>query len=277
MKALKIIGIIIAVVIAYAGLELIPRFIVSCSNNDSLNSNEYHFRIKNTQDLKIAPYDKGSHMIYELSGDSESTILIAMRCDTIDSRLKYNYASAIDTLCLKSYFSFSKLMLQNESSPFLSSRITRDYQIDEKYKVKTITIYARQYIYLFIQIYDTEPKLLDRLYGDFKSSRTFSIKNLIAKWQDQLSGESSGWSLFWSTLGYAIRCVIATVLFFLLFFGLPELLENKNIKIPRVVTIAIAFFIFTYITLHDYFMDWLMGYGSFIGIVLGCLSMFLDD
>lgn len=277
MKALKIIGIIVAVIVAYIGLELIPGFIASRNNNNVLNSNKYVYRINNITDLKITPYDKGTYSIYEFKGDSSEAYLFAFRCDTADSRLSYLYACELDTLCLNAYFSAPQVTLLNEKKPFFSSRITREYQIEESYRVKTVTIFARQYIYLFIQVYDTEPELLNRLLEDFKSPRTYSVKNLIAKWQDQLSGESKGWGIFWSVIGYVIRCLIATVLFYLLFFGLPEFLEKKNVKIPTIITILIAFFIFTYITLHDYFMEWIMGYGSFISIILGVLSMFLDD
>lgn len=277
MKVLKVIGIIVAVILAYLCLELTPGIIAIINKDNAFDSAEYHYRIKNITDLKITPYDNGTYSIYEFNGDSVEAYLFAFRCDTIDTRLTYLYACKLDTLCLNVYFSSPQVTLLNEEKPFFSNRITREYQIEESYRVKTVTIFARQYIYLFIQVYDTEPELLDRLLEDFKSSRIHGVKNLVAKWQDQLSGESKGWAIFWNIIGYVVRSSIATVLFYLLFFGLPEFLEKKNIKIPTIITILIAFFIFTYITLHDYFMDWIMGYGSFLGIIFGVLSMFLDD
>lgn len=273
-KVVKIIGIILGIVFVYLCVEIIPG--IFSYDVSSYNSNAYHFRIKNTSDLNIVAHNQRTYTLLEITGDSAKAYMFSIKCDTIDSRLSYNYIEDIDTLCFNSYFDLGEYTLEKEEKPFFSNRITRYYQLEGGYTAKSVTIFSRQYAYVFFQFYDSNSELLDRLLDDFTSSRSYSIKNWIAIWQDRLSGGSKVWSVILMVLSFAIRSVIATVLFFLLFIEAPDYIKEK-LKIPSWITIIIAFFVFAFITLTDYFMDWAMGYGSFLGMLLNFLSMFFEE
>ncbi len=273
-KVVKGLGIILGIIFVYLCIEIIPGII--SYDVSSYNSNVYHFKIKNTSDLDIVTHNQRVSTLLEITDDSARAYVFSIRCDTMDSRLSFNFIEDIDTICFNSFFDLGEYTIEKEKKPFFSNRITRYYQLEGGYTAKSVTIFARQYAYVFFQFYDSNSGLLDRLIDSFTSSRAYSIKNWIAKWQDLLGGNSKVWSSILTFLSFLIRSLIATVLFFLLFIEAPDYFKEK-LKIPSWITTIIAFFVFVFITLTDYFMDWIMGYGSFLGMILSFLSMFFEE
>lgn len=149
----------------------------------------------------------------------------------------------------------------------------RIYENNDGTKIKSIAIYARQYIYAFVQVYEDSPDFLNELVNGFKSSRTGCIQNAIAMWADRCFGNHK--ETFSSTLTSVFLGIWCTAVFLilLLFWG-AALRDNLFWNILVTITCLL---LFSFLVLHDYLLDWFMGYDSFWKLFFGLILMFLED
>ena len=229
---------------------------------------EYHFRIKGLSENTSIKHDGENFLLF--SEGEETVVLFRYRADD-DSRMKYSFFQKLDSLALH----LSPEYLIESNDPWLSSRIERTYKIDEV-SYKTIAIYGRQFVYVFAEQYESNPELLRRLVDGFKTSRTGCIQNLTAMIEDRLSGDSKFWNFVWMLIFYFIRVAWCTSLAYVLFLHVIVPSFEKGILSACIVTI-ISLFVFFYLTLHDYLLDWIMGFGSFLNLFFQFFSMFSGD
>lgn len=175
----------------------------------------------------------------------------------------YNYAEQVDTICFPVLQQYE---LISESKPLFSCKITREYSCADTAKVKSVTIFAREFIYLITQQYKTTPALLDRLESDFKSSRTFSIQNLKSIWKDRSSDMLLyiivliiyiGWMGLWITIWWKIFWAL----------NLKSFKSSWLSIVFGMVGNILSFFLIAYFAAHDPLMDWLMSFGDFYDVV----------
>lgn len=229
---------------------------------------EYRFRIKGLSENTSIKHDGENFLLF--SEGEETVVLFRYRADD-DSRMKYSFFQKLDSLAL--HLSTEYLIESNDS--WLSSRIVRTYKIDEVF-CKTVAIYGRQYVYVLAEQYKSNPELLGRLVDGFKSSRTGCIQNLTAMLEDRLSGDSKFWNFVWMFIFYMIRIAWCTCLAYGLFFYVIGPSFEKGLFRACIVTI-ISLLVFFYLTLHDYLLDWFMGFGSFFNLFFNFFSMFSGD
>jgi len=229
---------------------------------------EYHFRIKGLSENTSIKHDGENYLLFS-EGD-ETVVLFRYRADD-DSRMKYSYFQILDSLALH----LSPKYMVESKDPWFSSRIERTYKIDDA-SYKTIAIYGRQYVYVFAEQYKSNPELLARVVDGFKTSRTGCIQNLTAMLEDRLSGDSGFWNFVWMFVFYMIRIAWCTCLAYGLFFYVIGPSFEKGLLRACIVTI-ISLLVFFYLTLHDYLLDWFMGFGSFLNLFFNFFSMFSGD
>lgn len=244
----------------------------------SYNNPTFHYRIKDTSDLQMEVLKSTKTFFAQrFANDSADVCVIAMTLiqdspiEEISKRLTYKYAEKLDTL----YYPFLKdLELITEKKPFWANDIIREYSYsgESNGRVKTVTIFAREYIYTFIQQYNNmTPDLLNRLVYDFKSSRTFCVQNLLATWSDRLCGNDYG--IVYNILKWAWFIVCLLFCLWLINF----IIEHIKYSICGVICLFLVVILFIYLVLHDSLSDWLMSFGSFGQIPLQLWSMFFDD
>lgn len=226
---------------------------------------DYHYRIKGLPDSTAIKHNGESILLFQ-SGD-ETVILFRYRAND-EMRMKYSYFRQLDSLV----FDLFPSDMIKQRDPLFYSKMTREYDQDGEL-VRTVAIYARQYVYVFGEQYENEPALLETILNGFKTSRTGCIQNLTAMLQDRLSGEKYIWSFLWGTLFALIRLSwcggIAVILF--LFVICPAISKNRFFGL--IITL-LSIFVFFYLTLHDYLLDWLMGFDGFFTLFYHFFSMF---
>ena len=270
---LKILLFGVALIAVCLGIDFITGAINNSLNKTSYNNTAFHYRISGINDLKMEVKETSqSFFVQQFSSDSAEVYVIAMKVvqdnplPELSNRFTYRYSEVVDSICFPG---LKQLELIKEDKPFYSWKIAKEYSNEESVKIKTITIFAREFVYIFYQQYEKDTHLLDRLEENFKSSRTFCFQNIIAVWLDKIAvGLAISWvssmlNWFW-TFGCFILCL-----------GLSVKVGNKFSNVFLNFTFMIlCILLFSYLALHDSFMDWIMSYGSFLEIPAQLIDIF---
>ncbi|MBQ9462070.1 MAG: hypothetical protein IJU68_00240 [Bacteroidales bacterium] len=231
----------------------------------------YRYRIKNLpEDLQIVETGGEGPVIF---GTAASPVaLFRLASSDEDSRFTFGYLEQLDSLVLMVLPS----RMTSRKAPFFSNKITRLYVDEKGRKIKTVAIFARRYMYVFAQVYEEDTQLLDFLVDNFKSSRTGCIQNILAVVEDKIAGESPVLRAVMKIAASLILMAWATLIILGLWLYVIKPAIDRSLLQTVLLAIPCLFIIF-YLTLHDYLMDWLMGYGSFGAILFNFLKMFIDD
>lgn len=255
------------------GIDYVTAIFNKQLNQSGYNNPGFHYRIDNVNELKIdVQHSSNGLFVQRFISDSAEVYVAAfkVRQDNPDSdiisRYNYRYAEKIDTICfplLKQY------VVTREEKPLYSWKITREYSYGETERAKTVTIFAREYIYLFFQQYETSSALLNRIEDDFTSSRTFCFQNIKDVWMDRIA-VNTFMSFISSMLNFAwvLVCLIICLWLFIM------ISSHINNSIVFFTLITVLILLFSYLALHDSFMDWLMSYDTFLKIPLQLIEMF---
>lgn len=257
--------------ICYA-IDYITNTINESNNKTSTNVPAFCYKISDTSDLKVDVVQRSNnHIVQRFVSDSEEVYVIAKKVaqdntnPDLSNRYSFRFAEEVDTICIPVLQQFS---LVEKENPFYSWTITKQYENEDLGKIKTVTVFAREFIYIFYQEYATDTSLLNRLYDDFHSSRTFCFQNIRSVWLDKISTNK-----FMIFVSIVLNYIWIFVCFFLC-LGLYEKtggnVDNTFIKLTIICIFAL---IFSYLVLHDAFMDWIMSYGSFKKIPAQLLEM----
>ncbi len=290
---LQFLGLAIAVIAFFWLIDIFTEYVNKMLCKSSYDNPKYCYRISNTSDLTMnVEYNKDNMFIqYFSSGKEDAYVAVvksSRKMNLEDKRLTYNYAATLDTMI---FTNLNYYHLEKEKKPWYSYKIKRDYSYNDTIRAQTVTIFARKFIYVFYQMYSTSPDLEDRLVDSFHSSRTFCINNIIDVWSDRCLGFLGSFRSIVSTIvlfAWTGGCFMLC-LWLLIHLPAPEIKEDKTyhgINSPKVSTqklilcfvlfIALVLF-FAYLALHDYFMDWLMAYGSFWLIPAGIFVILFGD
>ncbi len=259
------------------GIDFLTGLVNKSICKSSFNNPSFHYRISDTSDLNIKVLTSTeTFFVQRFANDSADVCVIAKTLNQdspipdVTKRLTYTYAEELDTL----YYPFLKdLVLTYEKKPIFGNKIIREYSFpgDKSSKVKTVTIYAREYIYTFIQQYEVSSDLLNRLVDNFKSSRTFCIQNLLAVWADRLCRKDNGFIYSIFIWAWFIVCLSLCIVLY------NYILEHIEYGFRGLTCMALVVILFIYLVLHDSLSDWIMSFGSFGEIPLQLYSMFFDD
>lgn len=272
---LKIVIIAVCSIALVIAIDKSTALINKAVNKTSFDMPAYHFKIKHTDALQISTiYSAEDYAVNEMASDTERVFLAVFKNnwkkELNEERLTYATAQKLDTIFFPALKEFE---LKQEKKPWYSCRITRFYSYSDGVSAKTVTIFARQYVYMFCQYYDAAPGLEDRLVDNFVSSRTFCIQNIFAVWRDRLSHDNRGWDF---VLYFVVGMLI--LIWELGSLGLSTWLIYQLLSSTTKVFLQFSYFIlvcflFAFLTLHDYFADWIMSYGSFWRVPAGIFVM----
>ena len=270
---LKILLFCAALIAVCLGIDFITGAINTSLNKTSYNNPVFHYRIKNTSDLKMGVKESSkTFFAQQFASDSAEVFIIALKCIQDDpnsdfsKRFTYSYAETVDSICFPILKDFK---LEKEIKPLYSWKITKEYSYNNSVKIKTVTIFAREYIYIFLQQYVQVPSLLDRMVDDFKSSRTFCFQNIKAVWLDRIA--TNTFMVFISIMLNFLWTIGCFILCLALFGKVSDKISNAFLGFTYMM---ICILLFSYLSLHDSFMDWIMSYGTFLKIPAQLIDMF---
>lgn len=292
---LKFLGFAIAVIALLWLIDIFTGYVNRLLCKSSYDNPKFCYRISNISDLTMnVECNEGNLFIQHFTSSKEDAYVAAVKTSRKqkieEKRLTYGYAALLDTMI---FSNLNYYHLEKEKKPWYSYKIMRDYSYNDTIRANTVTIFARDYIYVFYQMYSISPDLEDRLADSFHSSRTFCINNIIAVWSDRyFSFLGSFLSVFVDTIAIWIWTFGCFLLCLWLMIHLPEpvisveksfsgFFDKVKESIPKVILWYVLFIaillLFAYLALHDYFMDWIMSYGPFWMIPAGIFIILFGD
>ena len=291
---LKLLGFAIAVIALLWMIDIFTEYVNRLLCKSSYDNPTFCYRISNTNDLLMnVECNNGNLFIQHFTSSKEDAYVAAVKTSRKqrleEKRLTYGYAALLDTMI---FSNLNYYHLEKEKKPWYSYKIMRDYSYNDTIKAKTVTIFARDYIYVFYQMYSNSPGLEDRLVDSFHSSRTFCINNIIDVWSDRCLGFLGSFRSIVCTIVLFIWTVACLMLCLWLLAHLPDpviseeksfsgFFDKAKVSTPKVILRCVSFILivllFSYLALHDYFMDWVMSYGPFWMIPAGIFIIIFGD
>lgn len=242
---------------------------------ETIKLNNYHckFSIDDKSEVSFSPHDSSYLRIM----GSDSTWVLA-KCLAMGqtaekatgettSVFRLDYLEIVDSM----FFEMDGLQLLSKDWRFLTCKLEKVYEYDGK-KIFTVCIYAREYVYLFCS---NNEILMDNVLSNFYSSHRFCFKNYLSFYIQQIEKQSDYprlLSFFMIILSFFINSAWCIIIFLVCLSYC-----NSDNCIWMIVKTIILLNVFMYLCLHDYYMDWIMGFGSFWELIVNFFSMFVGD
>ncbi len=254
---------------------ILTMLVCISTHAENIKFPEYKFRLKLDEKSHVEPL-KDFKNIHVISND-EGKYLYLVTLKSADEK-RFTYYGAVDSDTL--YFNVGELTKQN--LPLFSSKITKEYQCKDGRQCRSKIIFARQYVYIIHADNQSNFDYQDQIIKGFKSTRTGFIDNQVSMLGDRMKGRdpSGFWNFIVTVFVTLFNIAWATLIFiFTLYMTGRFIYLSKGVSeyVLSISMFIVAFFVFSFLCLHDYLMDWFAGYGSFWAIIVNLLSMLADD
>lgn len=248
---------------------------VSSYSAETIKLKQHHckFTIDKKYEVSFSPNDSSFLRIVE----SDSTWVFA-KCmkmgqtaeniaNETASVFRLDYLEIIDSL----YFQMEGLQLISKEWMYLTCKLEKEYEYQGQ-QFYTVCMYAREHTYLFCS---NDKNLLDMVLSGFYSSRRFSLKNYLSFYIqkfESLFNYPKWLNVCMMLISILINSAWCIIMFLVCFMNCPS--DNP---IWFIIKTLFLLNVFLYLCLHDYYMDWIMGLGSFWDLLFNFFSMFADD
>lgn len=248
---------------------------VSVVSAETIKLNKYHCKItiEDKSEVSFSPNDSS---YLRISGSDSTWVFVKCMVmgqtaenivNETTSVFRLDYLEIVDSL----FFEMSGLEPLSKEWRFLTCKLEKEYDYQGK-KYYTVCMYAREHAYLFCS---NDKDLLEDVLSNFYSSLRFGFKNYLSFYVQQFEKlfDYPQW-LNYIMMFVSVMINFAWCVFIFLFclYNCP----SDNYVWFFIKTIVLLN-IFLYLCLHDYYMDWIMGFGSFWNLLVNFFSMFADD
>lgn len=261
--------------IRFLSLSFVLVLHVSSYSAETIKLKQYHckFAIDDKTQVSFAPNDSSYLRITE----NDSTwvlakcLLMGQTAENINNEttsvFRLDFLEIIDSL----FFQIEGLQLISKEWRYLTCKLEKEYDYQGQ-KYYSVCMYAREHTYLFCS---NDKSLLEKVLSDFYSSRRFSLKNYLSFYIQKLE------SLFdypkWLNICMMIVSVLINLAWCIIIFLVCLINCPSENPIWFIIKTILLLNVFLYLCLHDYYMDWIMGLGSFGDLLFNFFSMFAED
>ena len=179
---------------------------------------------------------------------------------------------AYDSVLVAALYGEQGYRVVDSENSFLSCSNRKVYAAGDR-RLYSVSMFAREHAYIFLSADET---MLDEVVDGFYSSRRFCIQNYLTYSRQRIM----------TVCGFPewVKYLLVFVNIMLLFVWCTGLgyaffiwaLDHES-PFAVVIWMLILLNLFCYLCLHDYYMDWLYGFGSFWALLFNFFSMFSAD
>lgn len=156
----------------------------------------------------------------------------------------------------------------SEKGSVFSNRRTRTYELANGWNATSITVYARDYMYILVGVYDKDAVPINQMISTFSTAHEGCYQNFFSSLYGRIASDT--WCKVWFFITTWTISLIALIAMIVIIAGLSESIVLCILFAP------IAVLGYLYVVFHDQLINLLWSNISFWKFVTDILSAFAD-